>query len=138
MNIDKMIKQLAQEESELTVLDHIEIWIYQRFGNFIDFWRYDFIAGLKNFWRYKRVIWRHRWYDNSFADDVVAELYKDRAENWHKSMHLYAEKDEKELKIIVELFKRLEDAEYLVVTDDPEDKIRKEIYERIARKRYWD
>jgi len=138
MNIDKMIKELEQEEADFTVLDKIDIWVHRTFGGFKDFFRYDLKAGLQNFWRYKRVIWRHRWYDYSFADDVVAELYKDRAENWHKNNYVNGDKDEVELKIIVELFKRLEDAEYLVVQDDPEDKIRKEIYERIARKRYWD
>ena len=138
MNIDKMIKELEQEEADFTVLDKIDIWVHRTFGGFIDFFRYDLKAGLQNFWRYKKVIWRHRWYDYSFADDVVAELYKDRVENWHKNHYVNGDKDEVELKIIVELFKRLEDAEYLVVRDDPEDKIRKEIYQRIARKRYWD
>jgi len=133
-----IFKELELAESELNTLDHIDIWFHRTFGGFIDFFRYDLPQGIKNFWYYRKVIWRHRWYDYGFADDVVRRLYEDRSENWHKSHYVGFEKDALQLDIIVELFKRLEDAEFLTVEDDPEDKIRKEIYRRIARKRYWD
>ena len=133
--IEESMKHFYQE---LKWYDKVEIFLCGLIRVPWNFVRYDFWNGIKNFWRYKAVIWRHRWYDYSLADDVMAEMYKDRLENWKYSYHLHAHEDEKYLKIIVELFKRLKETDTLTVEDDEEDRIRKEIYRLIARKRLWD
>ena len=135
MNIEDFEKRM---KDQLTWYDEVEIFLYRMFRTPWHFFRYDLWIGLKNFWRYKKVIWRHRWWDYAYADDVIHELYKERADNWKHSHHVNGDKEEAELKIIVELFRRMIEVETATQDGDQEDRYRKEIYRRIARKRYWD
>lgn len=138
IDLDEMIKEWSELEDNYTMWDKVVIFFYRTFGNVIDFFRYDLVQGLKNFWHFKKVIWRHRWWDYSYTDDLVEEAYKIMAENWHKNHYVGGDKDEKELKHIVGLFKKKREIDTFTVDDDEEDIIRKEIYRLIARKRYWD
>ena len=137
-SVEQMIKEIEKEFNNMPWYEKLEIYFYRAFRGPIHFFRYDLWIGLKNFWRYKAVIWNHRWWDYSYADNVVEELYKERAENWKYSHHVNGDKEEKELKIIVELFERMNETETFTQNEDKEDILRKEIYQRIARKRYWD
>lgn len=136
-SIDDSIAELEKKEDNFDIIDKVEIKLHRLFGGIYGFFRYDLIQGLKNFWRFKKVIWRFRWWDYGFSDDLTNEAYKVMAENWHKSHYVGFEKDEKELKIIVELFKRMKETNTFTIDEDEEDKIRKDIYQRIARKRLW-
>lgn len=138
LDIDELIKEMEKMDENRTIWEKIEIWYYQVFGRGWDFFRYDLIQGIKNFWFFRKVVWRYRWYDYSFTDAVVEQAYKGMSENWHKNHYVGGDKDEKELKIIVALFDRMKDTSTLTAEGDEEDKIRKEIYRLIARKRYWD
>ena len=80
------------------------------------------------------------------------------AENWDKNHYVGGDKDARELKHIVGLFKEMREMETFTAKGDQEDVIRKEIYKMIelhgnvglenntrkelfrliARKRYWD
>ncbi len=145
---DYLVEEFDKHFQEFTSLEKVEIILHRCFGGIYDFFRYDMVAGLKNFWRYRSVIWRHRWYDYSFADEVVREMYKERAEKWHQSHYVGAEEDEKLLNKIVDLFESLrieneyvvdygEDGKFLNVSST-EDHTRKEIYSIIASKMFWD
>jgi len=133
---DEIIKEL--ENNHYSVFDKIEIFFYRNFGNTYDFFRYNLIQGIKNFWRFKKVIWRHRWYDYSFSDDVVEECYKIMAENWYKSHYIGGDKDELELIHIVELFEKMNNIEPDVYYIDEEGALRENIYKLIGENRYWD
>lgn len=138
IDIDEVIKLMEEQEDNYTLWDKIDIAYHRAFGRIHDFFKYELIQGLKNFWYFRKVIWRYRWYDYSFTDDVVERAYQNMAENWHKNHYVGGDKDEKELKVIVAWFEKMNNLSSLTAEGDEEDVIRKEIYRLIARKRYWD
>jgi hypothetical protein len=118
--------------------EELYYYFYRAVFRIIDFFRYDLVQGLKNFWFYKGVIWRHRWWDYAYADDVIIKMFKERADLWKNSHYVGLEEDEAKLKEIVENFEKMKEAESGINENDEEQKFRTKAYEIIGENRFWD
>ena len=76
----------------------------------IDFFRYDLPQGLMNFWKFRKVIWRDRWWDYSFLDELILFKLKDMESHWGKDTHYVGDKFSKgRLKILIKRLETLEE-----------------------------
>lgn len=76
----------------------------------IDFFRYDLPEGLKNYWKFRKVIFRDRWWDYSFLDEIILFKLKDMEKHWGKDTHYLGDGFTKgRLRVLIRRLEKLEE-----------------------------
>ncbi len=135
MTLEELIKR--QNEEKWSLWDDIKLWWEY---NVIHRW-WDFKNGIQNLWKYRKVIWKDRWYDWSFIDDLLKFKLNDMKEHWHKDTHYCFDWNERLL--LERLVEILEQIETLEETSDGEllewqmrDQKIKELYQEFGELLY--
>lgn len=62
---------------------------------------------------FHKAISKWRWYDYGFDIELLLKMYEEKAKHWGKDTHyLNDEKDAKDLKIVVECLRRIDNYDY--------------------------
>ena len=122
------------KEYKLTLKDEIE-FLFKDIKNKL----YDIIYGIKNIIKFMPIIWKDRWWDYFYFEDLLLFKLKDMEKNWGENTHYVGDNfTKKRLQVLI---KKLEEIKKL---DEKYDenvlKKRKEFYTLLGKNimRFWD
>lgn len=122
------------KEYKLTLKDEIE-FLFKDIKNKL----HDIIYGIKNIIKFMPIIWKDRWWDYFYFEDLLLFKLKDMEKNWGENTHYVGDNfTKKRLQVLI---KKLEEIKKL---DEKYDenvlKKRKEFYTLLGKNimRFWD
>lgn len=90
---------------------------------------------IRNHIIFHKAISKWRWYDYGYDIELLLKMYEEKAKHWGKDTHyLNDEKDAKDLKIVVECLKRIDNYDYGV---HHQEYYKELLFKKLKQKVFW-
>ena len=90
---------------------------------------------IRNHIIFHKAISKWRWYDYGFDIELLLKMYEEKAKHWGKDTHyLRDEKDAKDLKIVIECLKRIDNYDY---GETQQQYYRDLLFKKLKQKVFW-
>ena len=119
---------------KLSFIDRIE-FLFKDLKNFV----YDFLYGIKNIIKFAPIIWKDRWWDYAYFEDLILYKLKDMEKNWGKNTHYIGDGvTKKRLQVLIRKLEEIQKMEENF--DEKTFEKRKEFYKLLGNNiiRFWD
>lgn len=84
---------------------------------------------------FHKAISKWRWYDYGFDIELLLKMYEEKAKHWGKDTHyLNDEKDAKDLKIVVECLRRIDNYDY---SARQQEYYKELLFKKLKQKVFW-
>lgn len=96
----------------------------------------SFVEGLRNIWTFSRSVWRFRWWDFSFQEEMIDKMLEVCEERWSESHYVGWEFTLGRIKVVRRFYKRYMEAKSF----NEEWKWQKKFHKEYAKllPRLWD
>jgi hypothetical protein len=112
--------------------------IYMFFSS-IKHFCYDFKEGIKNLIKYFKLIWKDRWWDYYYLEELILFKLKDMENKWGNETHYVGDKfTKKRLQVLIKKLEELKKMEEDLELDI--NKKREKVYKLLGKNlgRFWD
>lgn len=96
----------------------------------------SFAEGLRNLWIFRRVVWRFRWWDFSFQEEMIDKMLEICEKKWSESRYLGWEFTLGRIKVVRRYYTRYKEAKGIYAEYEWQKKFHKAYAKLLPR--LWD